>query len=324
MPGLTDVGFLTNEQIFDLSDLPRRLLVLGAGPIGCELAQAFACFGSTVTLIDAAARVLPREDPDASELLARRLVADGVRVEVGVQLQQMVRGEGGVSVTWRRGESEGSSQVDAVLVAAGRQPNIESLDLDAAGVRVGSDGIDVSPRLRTSNRRIFAAGDVASPWKFTHAADATARLVLQNAFFFGRRRVTDLVIPWCTYTSPEVAHVGATYVEVAAEQQQTITVPLADVDRAVLDSATDGFVRIHHQRGRVRGATIVAPHAGDLIAYVAHLIRHGGSLGDLAAAVSPYPTYADALRMAGDAYRRTLLTPRMRALLRRYFAAGRW
>ena len=323
VPGLSDVGFLTSDQVFDLTDLPCRMLVIGAGPIGCELAQAFACFGSTVTLVDAADRVLPREDPDASAILARHLAGDGVRVEVGVRLQRMSRGSGGVSVVWQRGAMEDTCEVDVVFVAAGRAPNIENLGLDEAGIRVGPAGIDVSARLRTTNRRVFAAGDVAAPWKFTHAADATARLVLQNALFFGRRRVADLVIPWCTYTGPEVAHVGVTHEQVASGGLQTVTVSLADVDRAVLDGTTDGFVRLHHRRGRILGATIVAPHAGDLVAYVAHVIRHAGTLGDLAAAVSPYPTYADALRMAGDTYRRTLLTKRVRGVFRRYFAVAR-
>jgi pyruvate/2-oxoglutarate dehydrogenase complex dihydrolipoamide dehydrogenase (E3) component len=204
------------------------------------------------------------------------------------------------------------ADADAILVAAGRVVDVDGLNLDAAGVRYSADGVVVNDRLQTTNPRVFAAGDVASPYKFTHAADAMARIVVQNALFFGRRRATALVIPWCTYTAPEVARVG----EITGS---AVTVQLADVDRAVVDDQTDGFVRIHHDRGRIRGCTIVAPHAGDLIGHVAHVIRSGGSLSDLSATVFPYPTYAEALRKAGDAYRRSLLTPAARWLFRKYF-----
>jgi pyruvate/2-oxoglutarate dehydrogenase complex dihydrolipoamide dehydrogenase (E3) component len=295
IPGLTDVGYLTNETIFDLDVLPPRLLVIGAGPIGCELAQAFALFGSAVSIADVADRPLPREDADASAVVRRQLESDGVHFRLGAPL-------GGV----RREDA------DAILVGAGRTAVVDGLDLDAAGVRSHPDGVIVNERLQTTNPRVFAAGDVASPYKFTHAADAMARIVVQNALFFGRRRATTLVIPWCTYTLPEVARVG----EITGP---AITVPLADVDRAVVDDETDGFVRVHHERGRIRGCTIVAPHAGDLIGHVAHVMRSGGSLSDLSATVFPYPTYAEALRKAGDAYRRSLLTPAARWLFRKYF-----
>ena len=295
IPGLADAGFHTNETIFDLEALPQRLLVIGAGAIGCEMAQAFALFGSAVRVSDVADRPLPREDPDASSVIRRRLEADGVRFELGAALARVSRGD-----------------ADAILVAAGRAPDLEGLRLDAAGIRHAAEGVVVNERLQTSNPRVFAAGDVASPYKFTHVADATARIVVQNALFFGRRRASALVIPWCTYTAPEVARVG----EIDGE---AVTVSLADVDRAVVDDETEGFVRVHHHRGRIRGCTIVAPQAGELIGHVADLMRRGGKLADLSGTIFPYPTYAEALRKAGDAYRRSLLTPSARWLLRRYF-----
>ena len=295
IPGLADLGYLTNETLFDIDVLPKRLLVIGAGPIGCEMAQAFALFGSEVSVTDVADRPLPREDADASALVRRQLESDGVRFRLGAPLGGVQRGD-----------------ADAILVAAGRRVDVDGLNLDAAGVRYGADGVVVNDRLQTTNPRVFAAGDVASPYKFTHAADAMARIVVQNALFFGRRRATALVIPWCTYTAPEVARVG----EITGS---AITVQLADVDRAVVDDQTDGFVRIHHERGRIRGCTIVAPHAGDLIGHIAHMMRSGGSLSDLSATVFPYPTYAEALRKAGDAYRRSLLTPAARWFFRKYF-----
>ena len=295
IPGLTDAGVLTNETLFDLDVLPRRLLVIGAGPIGCEMAQAFALFGSDVSVADVAERPLPREDPDASAIVRRHLESAGVRFRLGAPLGAVKRGD-----------------ADAILVAAGRTADVESLNLAAAGVRFGPDGVIVNERLQTTNPRVFAAGDVASPYKFTHAADAMARVVVQNALFFGRRRATALVIPWCTYTAPEVARVG----EIAGP---AITVQLVDVDRAVVDDQTDGFIRVHHERGRIRGCTIVAPHAGDLIGHVAHVMRSRGGLSDLSSTVFPYPTYAEGLRKAGDAYRRSLLTPAARWLFRKYF-----
>ncbi len=191
IPGLADAGYFTNETIFDIDVLPRRLLVIGAGPIGCELAQAFALFGSDVSVTDVAARPLPREDADASEIVRRCLEADGVRFALGAPLARVEASDG-----------------DAILVAAGRAPNVEGLNLDAAGVAHGPRGIAVNDRLQTSNPRIFAAGDAASAYQFTHAADALARIAVQNALFFGRRRASALVIPWCTYTAPEVARVG--------------------------------------------------------------------------------------------------------------------
>lgn len=297
--GLDAATYHTNETIFDITAQPRRLLVLGAGPIGCELAQAFALLGSDVTVTDVADRPLPREDADASTVVRRSLERDGVRFQLGAPVD--------VAALQRS-----AAPSDLVLIATGRTPNVEHLHLEAAGVRYNKDGVEVNDRLQTANARIFAAGDVASPFKFTHAADAMARIVIRNALFFGRAKVSALVIPWCTYTMPEVARVGEL-------KGDAITIPLADVDRAVVDSDIDGFLRVHHTRGRIRGCTIVAPHAGELIGHVAHVMRIGGGLGDLSDVVFPYPTYAEALRKAGDAYRRTLLTPGAKSLLQRYF-----
>lgn len=325
IPGLTDVNYLTNETLFSLTERPRRLLVIGGGPIGCELAQSFASFGSDVTVFDQAPHVLPREDPDAAAVVQGRLVEDGVRLELGVTLVKVVEERGEVRVRFERPNGAGMAEAagDHLLVSAGRAPNIDCLGLEAAGVSVSRRGVIVDDHLRTSNGRVYAAGDVCSAFQFTHAADALARVVIQNALFYGRRRASALVIPWCTYTSPEVAHVGL--YEQDAKQQghdvQTITVDLADVDRAVVDDDTDGFVRVHHERGRLLGCTIVAPHAGDLIGEATLALTHRHALSDLSSTIHPYPTHAEALRKVGDQYRRTLLTPRVRTLMERYF---RW
>jgi pyruvate/2-oxoglutarate dehydrogenase complex dihydrolipoamide dehydrogenase (E3) component len=218
IPGLDEVAFFTSETIFALTTLPRRLLIIGAGPIGCELAQAFARFGSAVTLFDQAPRVLPRDDADAAAVVHRHLENAGVSLALGVRLERVTDTRGEIAVASRRaGVDDGPATRtagDALLIAAGRAPNIEGLDLDAAGIEAAKEGVVVDDRLQTTNRRVYASGDVCSAYKFTHAADALSRIVLQNALFFGRRKASALVIPWVTYTDPEVAHVGVSGADV--------------------------------------------------------------------------------------------------------------
>ena len=321
VPGLADTPHLTNETLFWLTERPAHLLVIGAGPIGCEMAQAFARLGSRVTILDMARQVLPREDADAAAIIQRHLAEDGVHLELGVRLEQVSRGTDGVEVRFQRDGASEQVTGDQLLVAAGRAPNIETLELAAAGVASTTRGVVVNDRLRTSNRRIYAAGDVCSAFKFTHAADAMARIVIQNAFFFGRKKVSDLVIPWCTYSDPEIAHIGL-YEREARDRGlrvETLTVGLAEVDRAILDEETDGFVRVHHAKGKLLGCTIVATHAGEMIGEASYAITHGGRLSDLSSTIHPYPTQAEALKKAGDAYRRSLLTPAVRTWFERYF-----
>ncbi|MDQ3348956.1 MAG: mercuric reductase [Acidobacteriota bacterium] len=327
IPGLDKVAFFTSETIFALTTLPRRLLIIGAGPIGCELAQAFARFGSAVTVFDQSPRVLTHDDADAGTVVQRHLETDGVSLELGVRLERVDSARGEIAVCFRRaGGDEGPptrTAGDAVLVAAGRAPNLEGLHLDAAGIEAAKEGVVVDDRLQTTNRRVYASGDVCSAYKFTHAADALSRIVLQNALFFGWRKASALVIPWVTYTDPEVAHVGVSRadVETSAGRLQTITVDLAEVDRAVVDDETDGFVRVHHANGVIRGCTMVARHAGEMIGEAVYAMTHDGTLGRLSATVHPYPTQAEALRKAGDTYRRQRLTPGLRRWFARYF---RW
>ncbi|MEO5896933.1 MAG: mercuric reductase [Vicinamibacterales bacterium] len=323
--GLDSVPYFTNETVFELTERPRRLIVIGAGPIGCELAQAFARFGSEVTVFGLAPQVLPRESAAAAAIVARHLEADGVRLELGVRLERVEMRGDEILALYQRGSGGAGTTAsiagDAMLVAAGRRPNIEHLDLDAAGVHRDEHGVTVNDRLQTSNARIYASGDVCSRFKFTHAADAMSRIVLRNALFFGRARASALVIPWVTYTDPEVAHVGVSEADVRGSggRLTTITVALSDVDRAVVDDDTDGFVQVHHEHGRLRGCTIVAPHAGEMIGEAAYAITHRGTLAQLSSTVHPYPTVAEALRKAGDLYLRQALTPSRRRWLLRYF-----
>lgn len=320
IPGLAEAGVLTSETVFNLTERPARLIVIGAGPVGCELAQAFARFGSAVVLLESAARLLPRDDEDASALLAKLLTDEGVAFEPGIRVMRAGQRGDGAFVQYDRDGRTITVEADAILVAAGRAANVDGLGLDAAGVASGPGGITVDDRLRTSNHRIFAAGDVCSTWRFTHAADAMARLVIQNALFYGRGRVSRLTIPWCTYTDPEVAHVGLSETGESGSLK-AITIPLAEVDRSIIDDETSGFVKLHHERGRLRGCTIVAPHAGEMIGYAADLVARGTRLSALASAIQPYPTVAAAFRQAGDRYRRGLLSPAVARWMERYF---RW
>lgn len=326
--GLSNTPSLTNETVFDLTERPDRLLVIGGGAIGCELSQAFARLGSRVTVFDQASRVLANDDPDASILVQRALTLDGVQFELGAVITHVSHPDGAPIVHFRRSSDGPQEQLagDRLLVATGRASNIERLDLVRAGIHAGPHGVVVDDRLRTSNRRVYAAGDVCSRFQFTHVADASARIVIQNASFFGRRRASALTIPWCTYTDSEVAHVGLSAEDAEKRRPDvlTISVPLSDVDRAVLDDEAQGFVRVHHDRGRLLGCTIVAAHAGEMIGQASNAIARGATLNDFSSTICPYPTQAEALRKAGDAYRRTRLTPGVRRSFERYFRLTRW
>ncbi len=318
IPGLAEAGYLTNETIFSLTELPRRLAVIGAGPIGCEMAQSFARFGTEVTLVEAMHQLLGREDQDAAERIKRALVRDGVRINCCAKITG-VRKEGDETILTLGGETGGELVGDAVLVSVGRAPNVEGLGLEAAGVEFDTrKGVKVDDRLRTTNPRIFAAGDICSPYKFTHAADFMARIVIQNALFFGRSKASALTIPWCTFTDPEIAHVGL-YEQQARDQGievETFTVEMSDVDRAVLDGEVDGFLKVHVKKGsdKILGATLVARHAGEMISEITLAMVSGAGLGTLAKTIHPYPTQAEVIRKAGDAYNRSRLTPRVKGL----------
>ena len=327
VPGLDKVGYLTNETVFSLTEMPRRLAIIGAGPIGCEMAQTFRRFGSEVTLFEAAPHVLPREDADAAAIVERRLQAEGVRLVLCGHLTRAERQNGGVTLHCELGSQHDVLACDAILLAVGRMPNVEGLGLETAGVAYDRQGITVNDHLQTTNRRIYAAGDVASRYQFTHVADALARIVLQNALFLGRKKVSALRIPWCTYTSPEIAHVGLYEHEAVARglAVDTITIPMHEVDRAVLDGEEEGFLRVHLARGtdRILGATLVASRAGDMISELTVAMAAGRGLGTIAGAIHPYPTQAEVMKKAADAYNRSRLTPRLRWLFKRWLALRR-
>ncbi len=324
IPGLDQIDYLTNETIFSLTERSKRLGIIGAGPIGCEMAQSFANFGTEVTLIEAMHGVLPNEDPEASEYVKYALIKDGVNVLCCGKNVEIEKREDGIHLVLDSHEQAYDVAVDQLLVAVGRAPNIDALNLEAAGVEAHKKGIEVDDHLRTSNRNIFAAGDVASKYQFTHAADFMARIVIQNALFKGRAKASALTIPWCTYTAPELAHVGLTPKTAKDEgvEIDTYTQPFDAVDRNMLEGETAGFVRVHTRKGtdELVGATIVGAHAGDMLPEIVLAMTHGLGLKKIASTIHPYPTRAEAIRRIGDQYSRTRLTPFVKKLMGKWLA----
>jgi pyruvate/2-oxoglutarate dehydrogenase complex dihydrolipoamide dehydrogenase (E3) component len=323
--GLEDAGFYTNETIFNLTELPRRLAVLGGGPIGCELGQAFSQLGSEVTIIGRGPQLLGREDRDAAEILGKAFRDEGIHCLLNTRVLRVNRSTDTKHVHIATSDGEQIIDVDEILIGYGRVPNVDNLNLQAAGITYDSKhGITVDDRLRTTNSRVYAAGDVCLQHKFTHTADAAARIVIQNALFFGRKKASALNVPWCTYTHPEVAHVGM-YEADAAKQgiaTDTITVPMSDVDRAQTDGETEGFIKVILRRGTdtILGATIVSSHAGEMISEISVAMAANAGLKTLASVIHPYPTQAEAIKRAADAYSRTRLTPTIKALFAKWLA----
>lgn len=325
IPGLEEAGYLTNETVFSLTELPGRLAVIGAGPLGAELAQAFRRFGSDVSVLEMREQILTREDPDAAGIIQEAFVREGITLLLGCNVLD-IRKNGSEKVI--RFEHEGGCPelpVDEILVAAGRSPNVEGLNLEAVGVDYDAKvGVKVNDRLQTTNRRIYAVGDVCFKYKFTHTADALARIAIENTLFWGRKKAADLIIPWCTYTDPEIAHVGMYERDArqAGIEVDTYVQELKDVDRAVTDGERDGFVKVHVKKGtdKILGATIVTRHAGEMISEITLAMENGVGLGKISRVIHPYPTQAEGIRKLGDAYRRTRLTPFVKRLFEHWLA----
>lgn len=335
--GLAETGYLDNETVFSLTERPKRLAVIGAGPIGCELAQSLRRLGSEVHLLERADQILTREDPDAASIVQDSMIADGVEMVFGCEIQRVEKragpaGSEKIVHLSCPGTGDCELVVDEILVGAGRAPNVDGMGLESVGVEFDErEGIRVDDGLRTSNRRIWAVGDVCMKWKFTHAAEAAAKIVVQNALFavgpFGRKKLSDLVMPWCTYTEPELAHVGM-YEHEAAEQGveiDTYRASIAEANRAVTDGQEEGLVKVHVKKGsdRIVGATIVAAHAGELITQLTLAIQHGVGLGAFSQLIYPYPTQGEAIKRVAGAYTRTRLTATVKRLFERWLAFQR-
>ncbi len=322
--GLDSIEYLTNETVFSLTELPERFGIVGAGPIGCEMAQTFARLGSDVTLFLDEKGIMPKEAPDAGSVVGKHLVHDGVMMaDFGKTLSLSKSETGTILCRDRSRESAEPVEVDKLLIAVGRVPNVEGLDLGRAGIDFDDrKGVEVNDRLQTTNKNVYAAGDICSNYKFTHAADFMARTVIRNALFMGRAKVSNLVVPWTTYTSPEVAHVGPLWHELDAEKgkYESFSIGMENVDRAILEGDSDGFVRIHVKRGtdQIVAATIVAKNAGDMISQVCQAMTNGIGLSGIANTISPYPTQGEAIRKVGDAYNRTKLTPTIASIFKKW------
>ncbi|MDG2208235.1 MAG: mercuric reductase [Pirellulales bacterium] len=325
IPGIETIPFLTSQTIFSLSSLPSRIAVIGAGPIGCELAQAFARFGSDVFLFEVADGILPREDPEAISLVKAGILRDGVHVFTGCKNIEVRGRNGKIGISCLHQSDPVDHDVDQLLVATGRTPNSDSLNLEAAQVRIGPRGhILVDDFLRTTNRRIYAAGDVCSQYQFTHAADALARIAVGNALFGLRGRASRLCIPWATYTSPEIAQIGVLPEEAVRRgwKVETYIQPFSEVDRCVIRGETDGFMKVYvRQRSdKIVGATVVGKGASELIGVLSLAMTAGVGLKQMAKTIFPYPTEGDVFRRLGDQYNRGRLSPWVKRLLAGWIA----
>ncbi|MEM7726428.1 MAG: mercuric reductase [Cyanobacteria bacterium P01_A01_bin.45] len=323
-PGIEEAGYLTNETVFSLTTKPNSMAVIGGGPIGCELAQAFQRLGCDVTLFHRGSHILNKEDADAAEIVQNILQREGIRLVLNAQLERVERTPAGKKIYFKSNNGrEESIIVDEILAGAGRTPNVDGLNLEAVGVEYDRKGVQVNDYLQTSNPKIYAAGDICMNWKFTHAADAAARIVIKNTLFspfgFGRYKLSDLIMPWVTFTDPEIAHTGM-YEEAAQRngiETNTIKIDFTHNDRAIADGETEGFIKVMHKKDsdEILGATIVARHAGEMISEVTTAIVNKVGLSKLSGVIHPYPTQAECIKKAADAYRRTLLTPTSKKFL---------
>jgi len=320
IPGLAETPYLTNETIFDLTEAPEHLIVIGGGPIGTELGQAFAHLGSCVSIVEMS-RLLPASDPDAADVLRHRLQAQGVALHETATVTGVERAGNGVAVTLS--DAAGGTQLTGshLLVAAGRRPVLDGLGLDAAGIAHSDGRLVVDARLRTSNKRVFAAGDVAGGPQFTHVAGYHAGIVIKNALFRLPAKADHSAVPAVTYTSPEIAAVGLTAAQAKdrhGDGVRVLTWPFADNDRAQAERDTSGFVKaVTTAKGRILGCTIVGAHAGELIQPWLLALQKGLKIGALAQMIAPYPTLGEASkRAAGGFYTERLFAPRTRRLVR--------
>jgi pyruvate/2-oxoglutarate dehydrogenase complex dihydrolipoamide dehydrogenase (E3) component len=315
IPGIAAAGYLTNENVFNLDEGPRRLLVLGGGPLGCELAQAYCRLGSQVHIVQDDPMFLGNEERDAAQILSEALARDGIDIHLNSQAVEVHADAKGKIVHLLSDDYKFTLTVDEILVGIGSTPNVTDMNLEDAGVRYDKDaGIMTNDYLQTSNPRIYAAGDVCSEKKFPHIEVAASEIVVRNAFFWGRERMSMSAVPFCTYTDPEIAHVGLYVTEARAKDipVKTFTVMMSDVDRAITDSEDEGFVKIHVKEGtdQIIGATVAASHAGELISEISLAMNAKIGLRALARVNYPYPTQAQAIKLAANAYLDTLRNPK--------------
>lgn len=324
--GLESIPYFTNETIFENAVLPGHLIVIGAGPIGCEMAQAHRRLGALVTVLDAAS-MLPKDDPEAVEVVRQRFRAEGIETAEAIKIRRVEKSGSGIAVVLTDGEHERRIEGTHLLVATGRKANVEDLGLEEAGVRYSPKGIEVDARLRTSNRYIFAAGDVIGGYQFTHVASYHAGIVLRNALFRLPAKASSKALPWVTYTDPELAQVGlseAAARKIHGDAIRVVRSGFDENDRAQTEGNPRGFLKaVLTKRGHVLGATIVGPHAGELILPWVLAISKGHKIGDIAGLIAPYPTLSEiSKRAAGSFFTPLLFSARTRWLVRFLGAFG--
>ncbi|MFC1714840.1 mercuric reductase [Candidatus Poribacteria bacterium] len=326
--GLAEAGYLTNETIFSLAERPKRLAIIGAGPIGSEMAQTFQRLGCEVSILDMGEHILMREDSDAAEVVQAAFIRDGIDLIFEAQIKRVEQKNGEKLIHFGRNRKDETIAIDEILVGVGRAPNVDGMGLEAAGVEYDSrKGVLVDDHLQTANHRVYAAGDACMRFKFTHTADAAARIVIQNALFLGRKKLSALTVPWCTYTDPEIAHVGM-YEHDAEERGipvETFVKSMSEVDRAVADGEEDGIAKVHVRKGtdKILGATIVARHAGEMISEITLAIVADIGLRTISEVIHPYPTQAEIIKKIADDYNRTRLTPLAEKLIHRWLGKGK-
>ena len=319
IPGLDDVPYLTNETIFDLTDRPEHLIVIGGGPIGAELAQAHRRLGAEATILEMA-RILGKDDPEVTEIVRQRLADEGVAMLEGISISSVARDGNGIAVSIEQDGQERTVGGSHLLVAAGRRANVDGLNLDAAGIDYSPRGITVDARLRTTNKRVFATGDVAGDHQFTHVAGYHAGIVIRNALFSLPAKANHDAVPWVTYTDPEIAHVGLTEAQAREKHGHAIRVvrwSFAENDRAQAERETDGLIKVVvGPKGRILGASIAGPHAGELLQPWVLAIGQGLKIGAMANIIAPYPTLGEVnKRAAGSYYTPTLFSDRTRKVV---------
>ena len=325
IPGLADVPYSTNETIFDNTERPDHLLIIGGGPIALEMAQAHRLLGAQVTVLQRS-RILRKDDPELIEVVRRRLHADGIELLEGISIHKLERAHNGIAIVIEQDGAQRRIRGTHLLVAAGRRPNINGLGLDSAGIDYGERGIAVDRRLRTTNKRVFAIGDVIGGHQFTHMAGYHAGIVIRNALFRLPAKIDERAVPRITFTQPEIAHVGMSEPEARAAHGniRVLRSSFSANDRAKTERDTDGMVKVFvTNRGRVLGASMVGPHAGELLLPWSLAITEKISIGKIANAIVPYPTLSEvSKRAAGSYYTDSLFSERTRKVVRALLSLG--
>ncbi len=320
IPGLDNVEYFTNETIFENKKLPQSLLIIGAGPIGLEMAQAYRRLGSEVTVVDIAPRILPREDPEISQLLLNVLEAEGIRSHLGaVPLEFPDKHR--LRLKTADGGKEGAEQIlsfDALLVAAGRRLNTGGLDLEKAGIETDGDKLVLTPHLRTTNKRVICCGDAAGGFQFTHWAEYQVAVAINNMLSPFKKKVNASLVAWVTYTDPEIATFGlnAEELEASGKSFETVKLPLAETDRAICEDIHEGMLKLFLRKGKIVGGTLAAPGAGEMVGELISFMTLGIPFKKMYRRIHPYPTMARIHRVAVQQYLGKKLTPAARRLLR--------